>query len=103
MFKMLYLSVVKYLPEKYIEVMNLLSNREIRINLPVQELNILLEPLIRAEDEIQVNEAEVISFNSVTDSNDEESNSSEQESSDNSLVEIDEDESSSDYSNKSFD
>ncbi len=100
---MLYLSVVKYLPEKYIEVMNLLSNREIRINLPVQELNILLEPLIRAEDEIQVNEAEVISFNSVTDSNDEESNSSEQESSDNSLVEIDEDESSSDYSNKSFD
>ena len=36
---------MKYLPEKFNEIMSLLSNKEIRVRLPVEELDMLLEPI----------------------------------------------------------
>lgn len=49
--KHLYKLAVEYLPEKYNEIMTLLYNKEIRVYLPIQELNILLEPM-KSRDEI---------------------------------------------------
>lgn len=43
--KTLYEIAVEYLPEKYNEIMTLLYDKEIRVYLPIQELNLLLEPL----------------------------------------------------------
>jgi hypothetical protein len=43
--KIFYMNGVKCIPDKYIEIMNLLSNREIRVCFPIQELNMLLEPI----------------------------------------------------------
>lgn len=45
MFKVFYLYGTKYLPDQYNEIMNLLYSREMRTYLPIQELNILLEPV----------------------------------------------------------
>ena len=44
------MNAVKYLPEKYNEIMNLFFNNEIRVYLPIQELNILLEPIRRRDE-----------------------------------------------------
>jgi hypothetical protein len=43
--KTLYKLAVEFLPEKYNEIMKLLYTKEIRTYLPIQELNILLEPI----------------------------------------------------------
>ena len=39
------------MPDKYIEVMSVLANREIRVRLPIEELNLLLEPITSKQDE----------------------------------------------------
>lgn len=43
--KTLYKLAVEFLPDKYNEIMRLLYTKEIRTYLPIQELNILLEPI----------------------------------------------------------
>lgn len=43
--KTLYKLAVEFLPDKYNETMRLLYTKEIRTYLPIQELNILLEPI----------------------------------------------------------
>lgn len=43
--KILYLEAVNCVPEKYNEIMNVMYSREFRVYLPIQELNILLEPI----------------------------------------------------------
>jgi len=45
--KRLYTLAVENLPEKYNEIMQLLYDKEMRVYLPIQELNILLEPIRR--------------------------------------------------------
>jgi hypothetical protein len=39
------MKTIQYLPEKYNEIMRLMFVKEIRFYLPIQELNVLLEPL----------------------------------------------------------
>jgi DNA-directed RNA polymerase delta subunit len=41
---------VETLPDKYNDIMNLMGNRELRACFPIQELNILLEPVQKASD-----------------------------------------------------
>ena len=55
--KVIYTLAVRCLPDKYNELMGLLANKEIRVYLPIQELNILLEP-IKNRNEIDLNEEE---------------------------------------------
>ena len=40
------------MPEKYNEIMKTLYNKEIRVYLPIQELNLLLEPLHKPGEEL---------------------------------------------------
>ena len=40
-----YLYAVKYQPEQYNDIMGILYGKELRIYLPIQELNVLLEPI----------------------------------------------------------
>ncbi len=63
----MYLNIVESLPDKYNDLMSLLGNRELRACLPIQELNILLEPMqkaseieynVEASDEIVLGESE---------------------------------------------
>ena len=49
------MNAAKYLPEKYNEIMNLFYTNEIRVYLPIQELNILLEPL-KSQGELTASE-----------------------------------------------
>jgi hypothetical protein len=100
-FKILYMNGVKCIPEKYIEIMSLLSNREIRVYFPIQELNMLLEPIKRPGELLDIEENEdftgeekessvysrSVSISSVT----EEKSQSEQESDDDEeLIDLDE-------------
>ena len=39
------MKTIKFFPEKYNEIMRLMFVKEIRLYLPIQELNVLLEPL----------------------------------------------------------
>ena len=43
--KIFYLYATKYVPDQYNEIMNVLYTREMRTYLPIQELNVLLEPI----------------------------------------------------------
>jgi hypothetical protein len=45
--KQFYIDGIKCLPDNYLEIMNVMSNREIRVYFPIQELNLLLEPIKR--------------------------------------------------------
>ena len=69
--KVIYTLAVRHLPDKYNELMGLLANKEIRVYLPIQELNILLEP-IKNRNEIDLNEEESLedSNMSISDSDD---------------------------------
>lgn len=40
-----YLYAVKYQPEQYNDIMSILYSKELRVYLPIQELNVLLEPI----------------------------------------------------------
>lgn len=40
-----YLYAVKYQPEQYNDIMSILYGKELRVYLPIQELNVLLEPI----------------------------------------------------------
>ena len=42
---------IKYLPEKFNEIIRILFNKEMRIYLPIEELNLLLEPIPNPGDE----------------------------------------------------
>jgi len=55
--KRLYTLAVENLPDKYNEIMQLLYDKEMRVYLPIQELNILLEPIKRL-DELEEEEEE---------------------------------------------
>jgi hypothetical protein len=53
-FQELYLKAVEFLPQKFNEILQQMSNKEIRARLPVEELSILLEPMqskMQYEDE----------------------------------------------------
>lgn len=92
---MFYLYGTKYLPDQYNEIMNLLYSREMRTYLPIQELNILLEP-VQDPSQITIDqenkssdeeEEEEESNDESTRNNDEEPNREEDEiDSDDSLV-----------------
>jgi hypothetical protein len=56
--KDLYLLAVEYLPEKYNEIMSLLYNKEVRVYLPIQELNILLEPIKNKNEQDFIEDSE---------------------------------------------
>lgn len=77
--KILYMNSIKCLPEKYNEIMDLMANRELRVCLPIQELNILLEPI----ETRQINDEEEMES--------EEVDSDEYQSSEGSIIEVDED------------
>lgn len=47
---MLYLNAVNYLPDKYNEIISIVDKKELRVYLPIQELNIILEPIKRPEE-----------------------------------------------------
>ena len=58
-----YLNAAFYLPEQYNDIMNILYEKEIRLYLPIQELNVILEPIrgpeemnLNVEDENEVND-----------------------------------------------
>jgi len=74
------------LPEKYNDIMKILYNKEIRVYLPIQELNLLLEPIRKPGEEVieqdEINENSIKS-ESVTESSDEEIENSEEEESEN--------------------
>ena len=66
--------------------MKILYNKEIRVYLPIQELNLLLEPIRKPGEEVieqdEINENSIKS-ESVTESSDEEIENSEEEESEN--------------------
>ena len=55
----MYLEAVEYLPEKFNEIVGLISNKEIRVRIPVEELDMMLEPIKSKNDETRINEDEV--------------------------------------------
>ena len=63
------MNAISYLPNKLIEIIQLLYNKELRIYLPIEELNILLEPIkTRGELEKEEELNEKIDLNYETDS-----------------------------------
>ena len=44
--KLAYTSCVRSLPDKYIELMRIMADKEVRVYLPIHELNMLLEPIV---------------------------------------------------------
>ncbi len=87
------MNAAHYLPDKYNEIMNLMSNRELRVYLPIQELNILLEPVeqqtIDDDEELDIfatRETDDKQSNQDSSSNDEE----EKAESEDSIIEVDE-------------
>jgi hypothetical protein len=54
-FKGLYLEAIKYVPDKFNEIIGLLSSKEIRVRLPIEELDMLLEP-IKSKNQIDEDE-----------------------------------------------
>lgn len=97
---------MKCLPEKYNELMSLLYVKEIRLYLPIQELNILLEPIKTRSDllneEFEQARLSLIDLNATSsededneEEDEEENNESEKSSDDESVNLIDYDSSSS--------
>ena len=100
---------MKCLPEKYNELMSLLYVKEIRLYLPIQELNILLEPIKTRSDllneEFEQARLSLIDLNATSsededneeeeDEEEKENNESEKSSDDESVNLIDYDSSSS--------
>lgn len=52
------MKTIRFLPEKYNEIMRLMFVKEIRFYLPIQELNVLLEPLRGPNEEIESDDDE---------------------------------------------
>ena len=84
------------MPEKYNEILNLMEGREIRACLPIQELNILLEPLVSQkqllEMEMRTEEDTVSVATKSSESEieiDDEEEESDNDDDDDSLVEVD--------------
>ena len=78
------------MPEKYNEILKTLYNKEIRVYLPIQELNLLLEPLHKPGEELVEEKEEeeyLIKSESATKSSTEENSESsgEEENSDNNF------------------
>ncbi len=99
--KFMYLEIVDSLPDKYNDLMNLVGNRELRACLPIQELNILLEPIQKASEIEYDFETSKLDSDKEEDSdqsslNDDDSMSESDIESDGSLVEVDEDSDSND-------
>lgn len=54
--KKFYLYSIEFLPEKYNEIIKLMEKKELRFLFPVQELNILLEPIDKMSEIVEENE-----------------------------------------------
>jgi hypothetical protein len=52
------MKTIKVLPEKYNEIMRLMFVKEIRLYLPIQELNVLLEPIRGPNEETESDDSE---------------------------------------------
>ena len=54
--KKFYLNSIEFLPEKYNEIIKLMEKKELRFLFPIQELNILLEPIDKISESLEENE-----------------------------------------------
>jgi hypothetical protein len=47
------LEAIRHLPNKFFEVIKLLEARDIRIRIPIQELDMLLEPIMMKDEDME--------------------------------------------------
>ena len=109
--QLLYLNIVDSLPDKYNDLMNLMGSRELRVCFPIQELNILLEPVQKASDmdydELERSKEDIRTGDAANKSGDNNSSLSHSETdsdsdSDSSLVEVDSNSDGGDESDDSY-
>lgn len=84
------MNAIQHLPQKYNEIIRILFNKEMRIYLPIEELNLLLEPIPRM-DEGEEDESNDDNISTARSEQENESDITSSMSSDDSLIDVKED------------